>query len=145
MSKATLQLWIVGVTILLGLASAGYAQKITRFDPPGSTATYARAINSDGQIAGYYTDAAGTHGFLRHKDGTFASFDATGSTSTSALAINSEGQIAGVYTDAAGQAHGFLRQRDGTITPFDPTDSHRYTIPKTLIRTARSQGITPTR
>ena len=40
--------------------------KIWRFDPPNSEDTEPFSINDSGEIAGYFTDAAGaTHGFLR--------------------------------------------------------------------------------
>jgi hypothetical protein len=92
MPKATLRILIVGVTLLLGFASAGYAQKITSFDVPGSTNTQAQAINSDGQIAGFYTDVAGiAHGFLRRQGGSFTSFDVPGSTGTLATRPASDG------------------------------------------------------
>jgi uncharacterized membrane protein len=122
MAKVTLRLWMVGLTVLVALVSASYAQKITSFDPPGASFTEAFAINSEGQIVGFYVDAAGVHGFLRHNNGTFTSFDPSGSFGTSAQAINSSGQIAGYYSDTAG-THGFLRQKNGTITSFDPTGS----------------------
>jgi len=47
---------------LFVLAAAGPAQaggKITTFDVPNSTTTFARSIGSDGSIAGYYAGSAG--------------------------------------------------------------------------------------
>jgi hypothetical protein len=79
------------------MASAGYAQKITPFDPLGSTATTAAASNSDCEIAGYYIDPAGIAlGFLRHESGRITSFD--------------EGPLGGTLGN-----HGFLRQTDGSF------------------------------
>jgi hypothetical protein len=55
------------VTVIVHLASAGYAQKIISFDATGASLTTApQAINSAGQIAGLYIDASFVaHGFLR--------------------------------------------------------------------------------
>lgn len=39
---------------------------ITTFDPPGSTFTFAAAINPKGEVAGAFIDASGVvHGFVR--------------------------------------------------------------------------------
>ncbi|HEX4160606.1 MAG TPA: hypothetical protein VHY79_19220 [Rhizomicrobium sp.] len=35
------------------------------FDVPGSSSTYAVGVNGADAVTGYYTDGAGTHGFLR--------------------------------------------------------------------------------
>lgn len=89
--------------------------------------TFANAINSAGQITGYWggSQSAGRfHGFLRQPDGTVVSFDAWENSlnfipSTWAIDINSKGEITGHYQDATGD-HGFLRNPDGTIVRFDP-------------------------
>ena len=116
---------------LASLASVGYAQTVTTFDAPNAGFTIATAINSAGQITGYYEDTIDqiTRGFLREPDGTITTFDGppltlTYTSFTFARTINSAGQIAGSYFESsvpAGESrgHGFLRDRDGTITPFD--------------------------
>jgi probable HAF family extracellular repeat protein len=75
-------------------------------------------INAAGQIVGWFTDAAGDHGFL--KDGaTFTTIDVPGATLTHAFGINAAGQIVGLFGDAADtETKGFLK--DGaTFTTID--------------------------
>lgn len=101
----------------LTFVSAAYAQKvkITSFDVSGALATYARAINSEGQITGYYDAGGGFHGFLRDQNGVFTSFDVPGSIgSTFALDINSKGQIMGMYSDSI-RDHVFIRERTARL------------------------------
>lgn len=93
MFKATLRVWIVQVAVLLVFVSAGYAQKITPFDPPGSGFTIPQAINSEGEIAGRYKDISGFHGFLRSKTGSFTPIDAPGAITTAALPFESRFQL----------------------------------------------------
>jgi hypothetical protein len=100
---------------------------ITTFDAPGAgtegnQGTEVTAINSVGQIAGYYGDSNSVyHGFLRGVDGTVTEFDAPDAAGfgTFALGINSAGQVAGYYFDSNEGAHGFLRDQHGNITEFD--------------------------
>jgi len=123
------------VLALAGAASTGYAQTITTFDVPNSTATQAVGINSAGQVTGDYVTADHTgHGFLRETDGTIVTFDAPGAAVGSNLgtwprAINPTGQIVGYYDDTTTQSsgcnghcltrHAFLRQQNGTFITFD--------------------------
>jgi len=95
---------------------------IASFDAPGPG--FAQALNSKGQIAGYYFDAATHgHGYLRQPDGNITPFDPPGSNYTEVYAINSGGQITGFFFDSANVVHGFVRHKDGTFTSFDPTGS----------------------
>ena len=65
--------------------------------------TTPRDINENGDIAGFYKDADSVlHGFIRYKDGTYATFDAPGAgkaadIGTSPQSINSEGDIVGFF------------------------------------------------
>jgi hypothetical protein len=90
----------------------------TKIDPPGSIDTHALSI-SGGNIAGWYQDAGGDHGFLRAADGTITSFDGPGSSATLASSVNASGVITGDYQDANYYSHGYVRSADGTITSFD--------------------------
>jgi hypothetical protein len=101
------------------------------FDAPGSTVTNPVAINSGGEIMGYYFDAGSLiHSFLRTRDGTLILFDAPGATCslatsntcTNATGINPEGTITGGYQNASG-FHGFLRFSYGNFITFDPPGS----------------------
>ena len=127
LGKKTLWFSIAEAAVLLSLAPASDAQQFTSFDPSGSNNTLAQAINSKGQITGYYrTDHY--HGFVREPDGTITAFDVTcplpdciGPQNTQPFAINSSGQIAGTFLPVGSMIkyHGFLRQADGTFTAFD--------------------------
>ena len=80
--KWALGAWVPVATVLL-LPSAVYAQQFTVFDPPGSVATYAVAVNDSDVVTGYYSDSTGrTHSFFRAQNGSITSFDVAGSTST---------------------------------------------------------------
>jgi hypothetical protein len=81
-------------------------------DPNSGTAagqgTTAAAINSPGEIAGFYVDAGGvTHGFTDNK-GSFTTIDPTGSTFTQLFGLNDHGFAVGDYIDALGVMHGLL-------------------------------------
>jgi hypothetical protein len=97
----------------------------TQFNPPGSTATIAQAINRSGQVAGYYLDASGIdYGFLRNPDGTILTFAAPGSGTgtfdgTYVRAMNDLGQIAGYTILNSGAYHAFVRDRAGNFTVFN--------------------------
>jgi hypothetical protein len=53
---------------------------ITTFDAPGAVfGTFAHSINSDGSVAGYYSDQDGfPRGFVRDKYGNFTTIDTAG-------------------------------------------------------------------
>jgi uncharacterized protein (TIGR03437 family) len=113
-------------TLLIALADLASAQNYTysTFDAPGATATIVAGMNNAGQIVGFYTDAKGTHNFLRSADGsTFTTIALTGAEpgTTTIGAINNVGQIAGTYTEAStGLGRCYLGSADGsTFTPFD--------------------------
>ncbi len=104
---------------------------IDNLDPPGSITdnlTHADAegyelravtaplsVNAQGEITGYFDDSTGfVHGFVRHKDGTFATFEVPGATKGSGLgtfpsSINNAGEVTGFYyTGAIGVPRGFV-------------------------------------
>ena len=108
---------------------------IVTFDAPSAgkdagQGTSPQSINDDGEITGYYKDAASVlHGFVRHRDGTFITFDAPAASKKATLgtfpqSINKNGEVAGYYfTDPNGVRHGFVRLMDGTFAKFDPPGS----------------------
>lgn len=113
-------------TLLIALAGFVSAQTYTysTFDPPSATATAVTGMNNAGQIVGFYTDAKGTHNFVRSADGsTFTTIDLAGATpgTTTIGAINNVGQIAGTYIDSStGFSRCYVGRADGsTFTPFD--------------------------
>lgn len=94
--------------------------------------TYATGINSNGQVAGYYLDAAGnTHGFV-YTAGTWTTLDnpnasdcldsivSTATTTTLATGINDSGQVVGNYSNCATGSHGFIYNGSTWITLDDP-------------------------
>ena len=117
--------------------------RVTTIAVPGATATSVGsqflffafpgpAINPAGAIVGSYLDGSTNtfRGFLRARDGTFATFDAPGAvTGTGACCITPAGAMSGVYFDANGVGHGFLRAPDGTFTAFDAPGAVNGTQP----------------
>jgi uncharacterized membrane protein len=89
--------------------------ELTWFGVPGSVATQAYDISSNGTIVGWHrTSLAGPlqfHGFvMRH--GEISSIDVPGATDTRAFGVNASGAIVGYYRDASGY-HGFLLSQRG--------------------------------
>ena len=91
----------------------------------GGVITSPQAINSFGQITGYYVvPGEPTRGFLRQPNGTIIQFvDTPNSTSTWPRSINLFSQITGFLSDTSGM-HGFLRQANGKYVTFDPPGSN---------------------
>jgi len=122
------RLRLLAALLLVSAASAIYAQTITTFDIPDSTATMPVAINLRGQIVGSYVTTTQDHfgytrlGFVRERDGTTAVFDAGFSEGhrTFPTAINFGGGITGFVNelDCGDCAFSFLREMDGTLTIF---------------------------
>jgi probable HAF family extracellular repeat protein len=85
---------------------------------PGASSTRANGINSRGQIAGSYTDAAKVnHGFV-FSDGVFTTFDfPSPGTTIGYLTINPQGDLAGVFKNSAGD-HGFVLSA-GNLSTID--------------------------
>jgi hypothetical protein len=64
---------------------------------PGASLT-AAAINDSGDIAGFYTNAAGaTDGFLKTRNGQFTDLAVPGASSTMALGVNGRDEVVGTY------------------------------------------------
>jgi uncharacterized membrane protein len=119
---------LVATLLLFGVASALHAQTIKTFDAPNSSYTVPRAINSIGQITGYYQDATGFHGFVRQRDDTITTFDVLlGGNLWPAFAtdIALSGEITG-YVPHSITTLGFVRQANGTIETFAVTHSTPY-------------------
>ena len=91
---------------------------LTHTDPEGYVVRPVAApmsLNQDGEIAGYYGDPIGVvHGFVRYKDGTFATFEAPNASAKGGLgtfpqSINRNEEVAGYYYAApTGALHGFV-------------------------------------
>jgi hypothetical protein len=77
------------------------------------TMTLAQAINSQGDITGYYFTGLGDQAFLRDSNGTITTFG-TPYSLVLPTAINAKDEITG-----SADNHGFLRRSDGTFITFD--------------------------
>ena len=92
------------------------------FDVSGTSAT---GVNDSGQVTGYYTVLAATHGFLTNSDHTqFTTIDdpSANADTTRAIGINNSGQVTGYYVSGPGY-HGFVRNADGSFTQFEVPNS----------------------
>jgi probable HAF family extracellular repeat protein len=77
---------------------------------PLATDTSAFGINDAGEIAGYYSDAAGnSHGFI-YADGAFSTVDVAGARSTLLTRMKNGGPITGICSDAVNGIHGLIGQ-----------------------------------
>jgi len=126
--------WRSGLRLLLPLsgalwlAAAGYAQgfTFTGIDAPNSVFTVGRAVNSSGNIAGWFIDTSlKQHGYLL-SNGTFTQIDFTDANQTTALGLNDAGDVVGAYRDASFKTHGYLLS-GGMFTTIDPPGSRRTT------------------
>ena len=85
---------------------------------PSSVQTQVIGINSAGNTAGFYIDAAGTtHGFT-DINGSFATVDFAGTTFNQLLSLNDKGEAAGYSQDATGNFHPYTVQ-NGTFTAIN--------------------------
>ncbi len=90
---------------------------ITTLNAPGATSTFASAINDRGEVAGYYFDSSGIHGYV-DANGTFTTLNVPGAAVTFASAINDHGEVVGNYEDSTVghvTGDGFIYD-DGTYT-----------------------------
>jgi hypothetical protein len=100
----------------------------TKFTVSTSMDTVPTAINSAGEITGYWDvyekipggESLVAHGFVRNTQGNFTFFDPPNSAGTKATSINSQGEIAGNFGTAEALSIGFLRSSDGHFTILDP-------------------------
>ena len=99
---------------------------------PGTSLT-AAAINDEGDVAGIYTNSAGTtDGFLKTHHGQFIDLAVPGASSTMALGVNGSDEVVGTYTVGSGssaQMHGFTwTPQHGFSTVDDPHGAGTTTI-----------------
>lgn len=104
-------------------------------DPPGSVSTWPMAIGGNGDVVGFYTDAAQvSHGFVFSND-SYTTIDYPGAAYTEARGIGPNGDIVGAYRNAGEPSvnyHGFLRTPDGTFVPVN-YPGHTSTIPQRVL------------
>lgn len=106
----------------------GSTFRIETIDFPGAVNTYAKAINSRGDIAGEYQteDWQVLHGFVLH-DGVFSTIDRPGASWMNVTAIDENGRVLG-YTSSENAEHPFVFA-NGAFTPISELDGASY-IPK---------------
>ncbi len=82
----------------------------TTLDIPGAKTTQPYGINPEGDIVGFYVEAANgkVHGFYRDPSGATSRIDVPGAAKTWVRRNNPQGDMVGNYLDAAGVTHGFL-------------------------------------
>jgi len=134
-------LWLAIIAIAAVMASSQAAAQaraltFTTIDFPGSVLSNAQGINANGEIVGFYTDAAGrNHGFLR-SGGQYRSIDFPNARSTQARGVGPAGDIVGSYQrqDESGAVpvHGFLLRQSGSIHEVD-YPGHQNTIPQRIL------------
>ena len=114
----------------------GAGPVFTTIDVPGATLTSASGINGQGDIVGFFVDAAGQqHGFLR-SGGQYRTIDYPNGHAILARGINDAGDIVGSYQrpgETGGvPAHGFLLTRRGGLFAID-YPGHLNTIPQRIL------------
>src|SRR3954467_101974 len=89
----------------------------TQLDPPGSISTEADLINSQGQIIGFFFDAAGRqHGWL-FQNGAFTQIDFPGRSGTPPVNINNSSVITAVLGRRYYIADLLAREIGGFVEP----------------------------
>jgi probable HAF family extracellular repeat protein len=130
--------WIAAAFVVCLLVSKVNAAGLvfTTIDVPGATLTSASGINRQGDIVGFFVDAAGQqHGFLR-SGGQYRTIDYPNGHAILARGINDAGDIVGTYQrpgETGGvPAHGFLLTRRGGLFAID-YPGHLNTIPQRIL------------
>jgi hypothetical protein len=99
---------------------------VVTFRCPGSSATYAYAINETRSIVGLCVTSSGEHGFLRDAQGNFVAIDFPNAYATFAMGISDTGVVSGTFQDGSMTHHGFIFSA-GTFTQVDvPGASSTY-------------------
>ncbi len=80
---------------------------LTDYQLPGAISTSFRDISDSGKLAGFFTDANGTHGFVGSPT-VFEVIDVPGSPATFVQGMNNNGDLVGFYTDSAGNFRGLV-------------------------------------
>jgi hypothetical protein len=81
---------------------------VVTFRCPGSSETYAYAINNARSIVGLCVTSSGEHGYLRDAQGNFVAIDFPNAYATFANGISDTGVISGTFQDSSMTHHGFI-------------------------------------
>lgn len=92
---------------------------ITEFDVSGAAGTAATAINSNGEIVGWYELTYTSAGFFRDTSGNITTFNPPNCRFITAIRINAGGRTAGGYQDPNEVNHAFLRDASGNVSNFE--------------------------
>ena len=102
---------------------SGVFSRVTDQADPGASLA-AAAINDRGDVAGFYTNAAGTTLAFLRAGGGFRNLAYPGASATQALGVSGSDEVVGVYTDGTGNSatmHGFTwTPRYGFTSVDDP-------------------------
>lgn len=94
-------------------------------DPNATGGTFGVGVSNNGQVAGYYNDAGGAHGFI-YNGGAYLTLDDPNATlGTYATGVNNSGEATGYYINGNG-AHGFL-YAGGVYNTIDAANSYFVT------------------
>jgi probable HAF family extracellular repeat protein len=106
--------------MFLCAGAAGADSRFTLIDYPGAGSSQAWAINSQGDVAGYYIGADNNnHGFLLN-GGHYTAINYPGAAVTLINGINPQGDVVGEFGATATSPHrGFQLGADGVYTAFD--------------------------
>jgi probable HAF family extracellular repeat protein len=114
---------------------------------PGATQLYAQAVNSAGEVGGFYTDDTGTsHGFT-WTAGTFTTIDIPGASGTWISGINDNGVICGYFHKTSGSSSGVTLgfQQTGTkVVSFGLNANARATFPGGINNAGQISGYNET-
>ncbi len=105
----------------------------TDFSFSGVTRLAPRAINDRGQMAGWLSDAAGTHAWIGNASG-YQKIDAPAAWGSGALigeGLNNHGQVVGPWDDAARNTHGFIATP--AVDPVDTSVAGVYTFSTAVV------------
>lgn len=117
---------VCAVAVLVSMVTPALAKPAyIDVDPPNAYQSYPTAINTAGDIAGWYwDDQSAARGFVRFADGTFKTFAvADNEPEISILGINDKGEISGTWFDDKSVYHGFVRKPSGKVEVIDPPHS----------------------
>ncbi|MEI6576298.1 MAG: dockerin type I domain-containing protein [Bacteroidota bacterium] len=107
MKSSVLRIILISMVIVLDFNSFCQAQAWS-FKISGATNTYIMGINDNQWVAGYYTDATGTHGFVYNQVDTIV-VNATGAVNTYLYGINNSNVAVGAYNSGSNANNiGFL-------------------------------------
>jgi hypothetical protein len=106
--------------------------------------TWPTSINDKGDVAGFYFDATGAHGFVRSRNGMVTKFNnpnaANGTYVALEQGLNDDGAVVGWYFDANFVAYGYVREPDGTFNTVEPDASSPGTLLGGINRSGASAG-----